>query len=336
MNIYDIAKIANVSISTVSRVINDRPGVSDKVRKKVEKIIEEYNFRPNLLARELTNKKTNVIGIVAPGVGNYFAERIRAISSTCKENGYSIMITTKSNGYEDVDGEIENFNLLYEKQVDGIIFFPSRITEKHKAVLDKIVPKTPVVVVGYEIKNVLLPCVVYDNYIGAKMAMRHLIENGHKKISIITGPEFEETSNQRLKAYLDTMNENNLPINKQYIKVGSFCMGSGYTKTLELLQCNSERPTAIFAFNDNMAIGAIKAIQESQLKVPEHISVIGFDNIETTAYTTPSLTTVYQDQHEIGLRAAETLINCIKDKTNKINKVVLEQELIVRESVKKI
>lgn len=328
--------MAGVSIATVSRVLNNKPGVNDELRQKVQSVIAETGYRPNRLARELSNKKTNVIGIVVPCIDSFFAPRVDAINQFCSENGYSIMITGNLKSRNSVEKELDNFNLLFEKQVDGIIYFASKVTEKHIELLRHISEKTPIMVVDKNISELDLPCIVQDDYNGARKAIQHLIKNGHRNIAFIKGPMCDESSIARYKAYTSLMKESKITINETYIRQGNYSIKSGYTQMLELLETVDDLPTAVFACNDNMAIGAMKAIQEKGIKIPDDISVIGFDDIEMSEYVYPSLTTVRQDHYEIGRQAAKNIIDIIENKDECIKKIILSQKLILRKSDKKI
>lgn len=336
MNIYEIAKLANVSISSVSRVVNNQPGVRHEIRRKIQSIIAEHDYRPNLLAQELTTKKTNVIGVIIANINSYYAESIEAVYKVCQENNYSIMIAARSSSKSSVDQEVENFHLLSEKQVDGIIFFVSNVTEKYMPVLKKITKRTPIVVIGHEFDGIRLPCVLQDNYNGAKKAVEHLIENGHKRIAFIGGPEQGVGTESRYMAYKDALHENGLHIEDNYIRKGSFGKKSGYIEMSRLLAMVSVLPTALFVANDDMAIGAMKAIREKGLKIPNDISVVGFDDIEMASYLNPPLTTVRQEQYETGIQGAQMLIEAINSKKLKIKKVIMGQELIIRNSTRRM
>lgn len=327
--------MTGVSIATVSRVLNNKPGVNEALRKKIQSVIDETGFRPNRLARELTNKKTNVIGVVVPGIDSFFGPRLDAINQVCSSEGYSIMITGNLCSKDWIKKEVDNLNLLYEKQVDGIIYFASKVTEKHLEILKYISKKTPIIVIDKNIDELDLPCIIQDDYHGAKKALQHLINNGHKKIAFIKG-NCNDASIERTKAYMDLVKDNKIELNENYIRQGDYSIKSGYAQMSELLDTVTDIPTAVFASNDNMAIGAMKAIQERGFKIPDDISVIGFDDIEISGYVYPSLTTVKQDHHELGRQAAKTIIDIIENKCECIKKITLDQKLILRNSDKRV
>lgn len=327
MNIKDIAKMANVSISSVSRVINKQPGVNPEARKRVEAIIKQTGYRPNLLARELITKKTKVIGIILPAVHNFYTERINAITEYCRKHNYSVML---ANSMESSNREISNFHLLYEKQVDGIIFFSTGLNKDHIEVINSLKDHIPIIITDQEFPDQSVTCILHDNYSGSKSAVEHLINLGHKNIGFIKGPDYDKSAADRYNAYLKTMKENNLTISDDFIFQGDYKFDSGYKIGQEIAKAKP-KISAIFAANDLMAIGLIKSLRENNYVIPDDFSVIGYDNIPASNYISPSLTTINQHQNDEGNTAAEYLINIIEGKNNTGN-IVLPAELIIRES----
>lgn len=332
MNIKKIAELANVSIATVSRVINNKPGVRAEIRTKVEQIIRQSDYRPNLMARGLVQKKSNVIGLMVPRFDGYYSERVEAILKVCHENGYGVMIASALKDYED---ELDNLGLLYEKHVEGLIFFAAHWTPELNAMIRKISERTPVVMVDQVIEELNIPSILQDNYNGARQAVQHLIECGHRRIACISAPSSDPEGERRLEAFVDTMKEHNLPVEKRYIRQGLYSIESGCNE-MEKLLAEPEKPTAVFTANDNMAIGAINCIIKQGLNVPDDISVVGFDDILISRHFNPSLTTVRQDQVAVGTAAAELMLEYIRTKRVRVKKVILTQELVTRDSVKKL
>ena len=246
------------------------------------------------------------------------------------------MITANSRFTNNPEREIDNFHVLCENQVDGIILFASMITDKHKEVLQEVIKQIPIVIVDHEVEELDIPCILQDHYQGARSAMQHLLECGHKRIAYIGGPGYDASVQQRLKAYQDTLKEAGILVEKEYVRQGDFSMESGYKEILNLLAEAKNKPTALFAANDNMAIGAIKGIVEKGLQVPEDISVVGFDDIEMAEYYHPSLTTIHQDQYAIGMQAAELLFELMQNGKVKTNKIIMKQTLKVRQSTREI
>lgn len=334
MNMKDIAKIANVSISTVSRVLNNERGVKPAIRKRVKKVIEETGYRPNQLARRLIKKETNIIGIMLPWIHSCYLQRVNAISAVCRSRNYGIIILASG---ADKEQEIKDFYHFYEKQVDGIIYSAHKITDDYKRMLEEMHKQIPIVMVDQEVKDLNIPCVIHDSYDGAQKAIMHLIENGHTKIAFIGGlDEYDVNAEDRLRGFRDMLAAHKILISEAYIGKGDFGLSTGYHEMIKILDCSPEKPTALFAANDEIAIGAINAIFEKGLHVPEDISVVGYDGINFAEYSNPPLTTIYQDQYEVGIQAANLLLEYIQKKTVNIKKIVMGQKLIVRNSTRRI
>lgn len=324
--ILDIARRANVSITTVSRVINNSPHkVNQNTRERVLKIIKELDYRPNAIAKSLINKKTMSIGVIIPDISNpYYAEIVRGIQDLADQRGYTVLL---QNTDRRKDRIIKYIYLLREKSADGVIFSGGIIHEPD--VLKVLKPiQDRVVVIGRHPVN--FPSIRVDNINGAIEATQHLINLGHRNILFIGGPDKSTTAKDRLKGYLNVLKKLGDQDGKELIKKGDFTIMSGYTITKEfLLQKN--RPTAIFAANDQMAFGAIKAIKEEGLKIPEDIAVVGFDNLPLSSYIDPPLTTVEIPMYDLGYTAMEILINLLSGK--KVERIKLfKTKLIIRES----
>lgn len=334
MNIYDVAKMADVSIATVSRVMNHRPGVSDKAREKVMRVIEETDFRPNQIAKSLTNQKTNVIGIVMPGINNYFSDRIDAINKVCKQRGYSLMITANYKDSNSTEEDIDNFNLLFEKRVDGIIYFPTNVMQEHKDIIGRIRKRMPIVITDKEIEDMKLPCVVQDFIAPAKEVMAYLIQKGHDRIAFIHGLSYDLPNIDRKQVYHRALEKAGIAYDDDLVEEADYSVESGYFAMMNILERTKEKPTAVFAGNDHMAIGATKALKEKGYKLPEDVAVVGYDDIEFAKYVSPSLTTIRVDQYTMGKLAATMLIDLIEGHLNAYHKMTMDYEFILRDSTK--
>lgn len=332
MTIYEIAKRAGVSVSTVSRVVNGKPGVGDTVRDLVKQLLVELDYSPNLLARELSNRRTNVIGIVMPGVNGYFTERIDAINRVCRERGYSLMITANTRLSNDAEAEAANLQLLYEKRVEGILFFATRFTDAHRDALRKIAAEIPVVALDRVIEDSGIPCVLHDNAGGTRKLMRHLLSLGHRRIAFLRGPSYDETSREREEAWRSELAAAGIPAPEDLVRKGNWTLEGGKREGLALLSTERNRPTAVFAGNDNMALGVIRAAHELGIRIPKDLSVAGYDGLPMGAFSCPTLTTVSHDQEAMGIRAAELLFEAIAKGKPEISRIVLEDSLEVRES----
>ncbi|WP_018247453.1 LacI family DNA-binding transcriptional regulator [Orenia marismortui] len=333
MKIKDIAKIAGVSIATVSRVVNDKPGVRDEVRKKVKKIIKEHEYKPNLIARGLSSKKSNIIGLLLPKFTDYYTEQVDAIINHCNQKGYRVMITSSVGRFE---GELENLNMLYKSQVEGIIYFVGKMTEDKKENIKKINREIPIVLLDQAIEELSISSVLPDNYGGAVKAMKYLVNCGHQKIAFIKAPYYDLEGEKRYQAYKDIMGRNNLEIKEGYVQGSDYSIESGYEAMENILSQSKESPTAVLASNDGTAIGAINCLKEKGIEVPEDISVMGIDDIEMAQHFIPKLTTVKQELYHMGGEAIKLLFEYIDNKDLKTKKLIIEQELVIRDSVKSL
>jgi LacI family sucrose operon transcriptional repressor len=333
LTIKEIAKLAGVSKSTVSRVINDSEHVSDQAREKVQQVIEETGYVPNSLAKNLKRNQTDTIGVVLPKINtSTFSSSIEGISNVMYQNGYNLLLTNTKMNLKD---EITYLNLLKEKRVRGILFFATEITEKHKEVLVKL--DIPVVVIGQDTSTVLdYPCVIQDDLNAAKSIVDHLVEQGHQKIAYIGVTEDDVAVGKlRKQGYLEVLQKNGLEFFEEYMYKGDFSIQSGWQGMKEILNQAEELPTAVFAVTDRLALGAIKYLKDSGYQVPDDISIVGIGNSDISQWVVPEITTINYDHVRTGERASELLLNLIQE-TEDVSKEKMDYQLIQRNSVKKI
>ena len=324
-NILDVALKSKVSIATVSRVVNNSSHkVNPTTRKKVLKAIRELDYRPNALAKGLLMKKTMTIGIIIPDISNpYYAEIVRGIQDMADRYGYAIILLNTDRNRDRI---IKHIYFLREKSADGIIFSGGIIHgEKVLSSLKEL--RERVVVIGRHKAD--FTAVVVDNVGGAMKATHHLIGLHHKRIGFIGGPDKSTSATERLSGYKNALIQSDYSVDKKLIKKGDLTPRSGYLLAKELIQ--TERLTAIFAANDQMAFGAIRAAKESGLRVPGDFSVVGFDNIPFSSYFDPSLTTVEIPMYAIGAAAMEMLVNLISEK-NAEKLRWFDTKLLIRDS----
>ena len=325
-NIQDVALRANVSIATVSRVVNKSDHkVNPATREKVLEAIRELDYRPNALAKGLLMKKTMTIGIIIPDISNpYYAEIVRGIQDMADKAGYAVMLQNTDRKQERI---VRHIYLLREKSVDGVIFCGGTISGYETLSILKEL-KEHVVVVGRHAVD--FPAVMVDNMGGATQAVQHLIELGHRRIGCIAGPDGSTTAEDRLTGYRNALAQNGLSFDEGLVRRGTWNPESGYLLAGELLK-ESERPTAIFSANDQMAFGIIKAAREVGLAVPKDLAVVGFDNVPTGSYVDPPLTTVEIPMYDIGAAAMKMLIDLLSgEKFEKLR--LFNTRLLVRGS----
>lgn len=336
-NIYDIAKLAGVSIATVSKVINDRPDVSDKTKEKIRKIMLENNYIPNSVARSLSTNKSRSIGILfnyphEEGLHNmFFQEVIFGIERTLGKAGYDYVYFSDHKWHDSY--EYDYLGKCKNRLVDGAILLGIHQDKNMDRLLNS---ELPVVLIDLDVVNESTSYVMCDHQAGAKQATDYLIKLGHHQIGMLMGLKELNPAFKRFKGFKMSLKENDLPIREEWILETSFDEMSGY-QTMNKILSISEKPTAIFCQSDVIAIGAIKAIHDAGLSVPDDFSIIGFDDIEIGKYITPTLTTISQNTYQLGEKAVELLLKMINNSPQReISPLILPTRLIERKSCKEI
>jgi LacI family sucrose operon transcriptional repressor len=331
MNIIEIAKLAGVSKSTVSRYLNDGY-VSSDYRLKIQEIIDRTGYTPLRQAKTLRTKITNLIGVIVPKISTETASRVvEGISNEVSKYGYDILI---ANTNLSVDKEIEYLDIFKNNQVDGIIFMATKLSEKHLKIMDSIT--FPIVVVAQKTEN--FPCVYYDDYNASKDMVKLLLNSGHKEIAFI-GVMQEDISVgfERKRGYMDALSEEGISFKEEFLKIGDFSMESGYKLTAELMKQN-EKPKAIFAVSDNIAVGAMQCLTDMGYKVPEDISVCGIGDSKISRVVTPKLTTAHYFYKTAGAKSAEIMMGLLNKNSEyskkNIKEIKLGYRLEVRNSIK--
>jgi len=325
MKMSDVAKLANVSPATVSRVLSHPKLVSVETRRKVMEVIKQVNYKPHLVARQFRTQETKIILVVVPDITSaFFSKVLRGIEHVAIEHGYQVILGDTE---DTVEREKEYVNLLLQKQADGMVLLTARLNKKS---LEEISKNYPIVLACEYIDGLNIPTVSIDNISSARKATEHLINLGHTKIAHITGSINVVLSRDRLRGFQQAMLSHNLEVESVYIQEGDSSFESGYQQMLKLLALE-EPPTAVFAFNDDMAMGAIKAAKERGITIPGDLAIIGFDNVKMSSIIEPNLTTVDQPKYEIGKKAMELLIRLINGELPK-KQIVLKDKLMIRES----
>ena len=331
--IYDIAKKANVSSMTVSRVINKSKKVSDSTRIKVEKVIKELNYIPNSSARYLTSKKSNILSLIITDITNpFFTKLARGAEDKAKEMGYRLLLC---NSDEDINKESDYINMLISTGVDGVMITPSEdASSRNLQTLNKC--NIPFILLDRKITGINCDEIHGDSHNGTRKVLEYLIEKGHKRIAIINGPLNISTARERQDAYIDILTSYNLPIHEDFILQSHYKNESTNISTLLSMPLD-EQPTAIFAANNFIAINTIKELRAQKVRVPEDISVVCFDDLDPSLDLNPFLTVAAQPAYTFGFMGAQMLIERIeKTAPLEFKKVVLPSELIIRNSVSPI
>jgi LacI family transcriptional regulator len=329
VTIYDVARESGVSMATVSRVVNNNPNVKPQTRKKVYEAIERLGYRPNAVARGLASKKTTTVGVVIPDISNsIFAEVARGIEDIANMYHYNIILC---NADKKKEKEIRVINTLLEKQVDGLLFMGGRVTEDHVQAFHT--ANVPIVLCATTPEKEEIPYVDINHEQAAFDAVSALIQRGHRSIAMLAGP-VEDLSNglNRIKGYKRALEAHDIAFDDRYVRTGNYRYESG-NELMQYLLGLDVRPTAVFAANDEMGIGAIHAIQDAGLNVPGDISVIGIDNTRMASMVRPQLATVAQPMYDIGAVSMRLLTKLMNKEMVSQSKVVLPHELIVRNSV---
>ncbi len=328
-SIRDVARTAGVSVSTVSHVINKTRFVSEETRTKVLAAMVELNYKPNRLASSLRrkDKRTNTLGLLIPDSANpFFAEVLRGVEDASFEAGYNVFLC---NSDDNPKKELNYIDVLLGKQIDGIILVSAGT---HNDAQDLFAQnEIAAVVVDREVTGVKTDTVMVDNKTGGYQATKYLIDLGHTRIGCIAGPSLLTPSAARVGGYRKALSEHDIPYDDGIVVLGNFRAQSGFEATIELLE-KSNPPTALFACNDMMAVGAFHAADEVGLKVPDNISIVGFDDITLASFIIPPLTTIAQPSYEMGLLAAEMVIARIQNPNSSPRNVVLSTKLIIRKS----
>jgi LacI family transcriptional regulator len=326
--IKDVARYTGLSIGTISKFINGG-SVKERNRIIIEKAIMDLDFKVNEMARGLKTNKSKTIGIILPSMESFFGNSvITYVEQYLALRGYSTIVC---NYREKSEIEKEKLNFLLNKMVDGIIIIPTG--DNSGEIVEVINHDIPVVLIDRMVKGIKCDAVLVDNFSASYFAVEYLITKGHSRIAIICGPENVYTAQERLKGYLAVYENYNLDVDRNLVKFGDYYIKSSYDICLDLLAEESP-PTAIFVTNYDMTLGAIIALNEKNMKVPEDISIIGFDNLQMARIINPPLSIVIQPMEKIGETAAEIILKRIEgDYSNFPYTVRLKTELAIKASV---
>ena len=329
-NIKDVAKLAGVSQACVSKFLNSKPYVSEKTKEKIAKAIKKLNYKPNAIARSLVKRKSNCIGLIIRDITNpFYAGIVKSMENYINSNNlnyYLILVDVQEN-----DKYIDS---LLERRVDGIATSTDEISPRYLKYLKTV--NIPLLFIGryLYLPNIQVNFITIDNFLGAYMMTKYLIKLGHKKIAHISGNIKSKIILDRLNGYKTALQDNNIDINPDYIlSTNDLNINSGYEAAEQLLtKPDTKRPTAIFCISDFLAFGTYDYCVKNNIKVPEELSIGGFDDNKFSSLGFVSLTTIKQPIDFIGKTAAEILINKIKDGDRTTINKIIEPELIIRKS----
>lgn len=325
--IREVADIAGVSVATVSRTLQQPERVSPKTRARVTNAIEQTGYKPNLMAVKFRSGKTHSLVVLVPTIANlFFARVINGMQEAAAERGYSLLL---GNTQGNPDLEADYVKMVQTSQADGVIQLrahnPFSVMQSSSGGL------LPMVNACEVIDSASFPTVTLDNHNAAKSMTEHLLELGHTRIGLIKGPNSSPLTQERLRGYQHALANADIPFDESILFDGDFTLRSGFDAARRMLE-QPNRPTALFCENDETAIGAMQALKQSGLKIPEDISVAGFDDIAFSGYADPPLTTIAQPAEEFGHTAVSLLVDVLNGKIKKAPRVIMPHELIVRNS----
>jgi LacI family repressor for deo operon, udp, cdd, tsx, nupC, and nupG len=326
--IVDVAKLAGVSRSTVSRVLNNSPRVDQETRSRVFKAIEQLNYEPSVAARNLRKQETRMIAVLVPDISNpFFSRLLEGMEEVSIQHGYKIILCITGG---DAGRELQYIRLIERKQVDGVILTALR---NPLEVIKPYLQYGPIVFANEYLDDDPLPSVSIDNVASSRMVTEHFIELGHRRIAFINGPEHIIICRDRRHGYVQALERAGIPIDDQLVREGDYSMEGGFRCTEDLLKLPSP-PTSIFAANDTMAVGVVKALQRQGLNIPEDVAVAGFDNNPYSTVVEPNVTTVDQPINEMGAQSVQLLLQWIEKREEPMEsrRVVLQTSLCIRPS----
>jgi len=325
--IKDVARAAGVSINTVSRALNAKPDVSPETRRQVLEVAKRLNYMPNKLARGLRSNRTGVIGVIVADIANpFFSAVVKGMGKAAKELGYSIILQDTGENYEN---EEEAIQIMISEQVDGLLITPVQTEKRTIRILQE--SNIPFVLVARHFSDADTDYVVADDVQGGYLATTHLIERGHEKIAFINGPSYNSSAIERFQGYKKALAEHDIELNEKLIRNGALTMEDGYTHGKALLMGHDSRPTALFTFSDFVALGAMKAVHEVGLRIPDDIAIVGYDDIAFAFCLEVPLTTVRVLKRQLGEEAISVLEKKI-DGQKRHSHLRIPVELVIRQS----
>lgn len=324
--IREVAAQAGVSVATVSRALNGSGPVGAEARRRVEAAVESLKYRPNSAARSLITRRTRMLGVLLPDLfGEFFSELIRGVDQAAQASGYHLLLSSSHDDASDLEAALGGMH----GRVDGLVTMAPKVDAQ---VLDELLPgNVPTVLLSSAYDGDAYGTLRIDSFGGARAMVAHLAEHGHRRIAVINGPAENFDARERLRGYRSALEEAGLPPSPELEVAGDFTGLAGFTGASALLALES-RPTAIFATNDAMAIGALSALQAAGVSVPAEMALAGFDDVSSTHYTNPPLSSVHVPIHELGVRAVGLLVDALRAAADLPRQETLPATLVLRRS----
>lgn len=330
--IKDVAVLAGVSPSTVSRVISNHPRISEQTKRRVREAMEELGYHPNVLARSLVKQSADAIGVLIPSsteeffMNPFFPELLRGITDVVRREGLDLLLSTSDSGKEDVTSLTQ---MILGKRIDGVILLSSRMHDPLMKVLQK--NPFPATLLGRPEDETNISWVNNDNIEASYQATRHLLALGHRRIGFLCGDESLTVTQDRLLGYQNALEEAGIPIDRQIIYISKFLEQGGYLGMMRLL-ANPSRPSGVVASDDLLAFGAMRAAGELGYRIPEDLAVVGFNNVRMAEIANPPLTSVDVHIYELGTSVAELLVEQMRNSERKQKTKILSTDLVIRKS----
>jgi len=327
VTIREVASRAGVSIATVSRVFNNSDPVDEGTRERVKKAATELRYVPNVLGRSLSMRRTDSIGLLLPDLfGEFFSEVIRGCDQTAQKNHYQLLVSSSHSNRKQIEAALR----MMRGRVDALVIMSPHIDAE---ALTENLPRTlPVLLLDCRVESNGFDSLNIDNEAGAAAMTKHLLAHGHRRIAIIRGTEGNVDASERLRGYRAAMEAAGVPLDERLQVAGDFTEASGYD-AVGMLLAVSPPPTAIFASNDSMAIGALSALRDQGIRIPEQLALAGFDDVPVGPYLSPALTTVHVGINSLGVKAIETVLHAVRNKNaHHKQQIVLSTSLKIRES----
>ncbi len=327
VTIDDVAKLAGVSYQTVSRVINNQPHVSPATKQRVQEVIAETGYRPSPIARSLVTARTATIGLVVPDISNpFFSAIARGVEQVAYTHGYSVLLC---NTGEDASRELEVLHTLDERYVDGVIVCGLR--EDDAPLQQALAHFRAAVMVNRRFADETVPAILVDDVLGGYLATQHLLQLGHTAIGFIAGPTTSYSGIKRLQGYEQALTEAGIERRDDWVH---YCIPTvaGGEAAVHSLLANHPELSALFCYNDLIAVSALRACATVGRRIPEDLAVVGYDDIMLATLVSPPLTSCHVPRMELGNQAVSTLLNCINDEADRCGETVITPELVIRAS----
>lgn len=329
--IYEVSKLAGVSLATVSRVMNNNTNVSDATRKKVTLAMTQLGYRPNSIAQSLASNCSNSVGLLVSELhGPFYGPMMSGIENSFRNQGKHVIIAA---GHSDVERERQGIEFLISRNCDGLILHVEAVSDEYLIELSK--GSTPFVLLNRLIPEIAERCIILDNIKGGYLATKHVLQQGHRDIAYISGPLWKKDAQDRLAGHKQALEEYDLAFNEQLLYQGDFMEASGYQGFAQLQQ-SAQQFSALICANDEMATGAMVAARENAIELPQQLSIIGFDNVLFARHVYPPLTTINYPINDMGKMAASWILKQVYHKAEQPLQTLFEPELVVRQSVIKL